>query len=285
LLGAPRTDPSRPDLGTRLPPWVFDIEALVGPRMLDASTGEPIGDKFRQPVPRQVGFLAAPRERSPPDYRNVVSERPECVCIRGHCVVGKVTCHHLPPPQFLFHPFERTPHAVGPRPPVDQEAPAVRLAAYQDKAQESKSLRLILTPPLALVRRTASELDQLGLFRVQRQRKLREPQAHVLQKLFGLCLMLKTQHTVIGKPGDDHIAGGVALPPLLRPEIENVVQVNVSQKGRNSCPLGRPPIRCSRNRISQSWLSVPKKSRMSMSKIQFTFFRSMPTISASNASC
>src|SRR3984957_15668905 len=32
------------------------------------------------------------------------------------------------------------------------------------------------------------------------------------------------------------------------------------------------PIRCSRKRTSQSWLTAPKKFRMSASSIQFTFF-------------
>ena len=106
--------------------------------MQDAIVGEPIVDKFCHSVPRHMGFLAAPRERAPPENRDVVSERPERPRIRRHCVVSKVTRHDLPqpssllrnwlmhpPPQFLFHSFERTPHGVGPCLPVNQEAPAV----------------------------------------------------------------------------------------------------------------------------------------------------------------
>ena len=105
---------------------------------------------------------------------------------------------------------------------------------------------------------------------------------------------------VIRVADDDHVAGGVAFAPLLRPEIENVVQVGVSQQGGNRRPLWRTPrlsvtipssstpafshlrisrrtrsspIRCSRKRMSHSWLTVPKKSRTSTSTIQFTFFR------------
>ena len=45
------------------------------------------------------------------------------------------------------------------------------------------------------------------------------------------------------------------------------------------------PIRCSTKRISHSWLTVSKNDRMSASSIQFTFLRSIPTTSASSASC
>src|SRR5271163_4842210 len=45
------------------------------------------------------------------------------------------------------------------------------------------------------------------------------------------------------------------------------------------------PIRCSRKRTSQSWLTAPKKFRMSASSIQFTFLILIAVDSASNASC
>ena len=45
------------------------------------------------------------------------------------------------------------------------------------------------------------------------------------------------------------------------------------------------PIRCSRKRTSQSWLTAPKKFRMSASSIQFTFLILIAVESASNASC
>src|ERR1039457_6831052 len=142
-----------------------------------------------------------------------------------------------PSSQFILYPLERAPHAIAPGLPVNQEVPAARFSADQDESQEGKGLRIILTALLASFRRMAAELDQLGLFRVQRQRKLREPQAHVLQKPRGLSLMLKSQNTIVGVTHDNHVTGGVTLPPLLRPEIENVVQVNVRHQGRNRRPL------------------------------------------------
>jgi hypothetical protein len=42
--------------------------------------------------------------------------------------------------------------------------------------------------------------------------------------------MLKPQHDIVGVPDDEHVTAGVPLPPLLGPEIEDVVQVDVSEQ-------------------------------------------------------
>ena len=75
LLGAPRTDPDRPDLGIRLLPRVFDVKAHVGPRVKDARLGKPDIDELRHTLPCEAVFLAAPPERSSPEIGHVVPER------------------------------------------------------------------------------------------------------------------------------------------------------------------------------------------------------------------
>jgi hypothetical protein len=60
LLSAPRTEPSGPHSGTRLPPRVFDGEALLGPRMKDAGPGEKVIRQLRDPFPGRVVLLTAP---------------------------------------------------------------------------------------------------------------------------------------------------------------------------------------------------------------------------------
>jgi hypothetical protein len=47
----------------------------------------------------------------------------------------------------------------------------------------------------------------------------------------------------------------------------------------------RSPIRCSTNRVSQSWLIVSKNDRRSASRIQLIRFLAIPAASASSASC
>ena len=51
LLSAPRTEPSGPNSGTRLPPRMLDAKALIRPRMQDADLGEKVVSQLRDPRP------------------------------------------------------------------------------------------------------------------------------------------------------------------------------------------------------------------------------------------
>ena len=55
----PRTDPSMRNSRTRLPPWVLDDEAIIGPGVKDSRCGQPGRGDFRHPLPRQVILLYA----------------------------------------------------------------------------------------------------------------------------------------------------------------------------------------------------------------------------------
>src|SRR4029453_15195049 len=74
-LSAPRTEPSGPHSGTRLPPRVFDGEALLGPRMKDAGPGEKVIRQLRDPSPGRAILLTAPPERAAPEVDDPKTER------------------------------------------------------------------------------------------------------------------------------------------------------------------------------------------------------------------
>ena len=74
MLGAPRTDPDRPDLGIRLLPRVFDVKAHVGPRVKDVRLGEPVVGELRHTLPCEAVFLAASPKRSKPEAQHIVAE-------------------------------------------------------------------------------------------------------------------------------------------------------------------------------------------------------------------
>src|SRR6516225_8244892 len=63
----------------RLPPRVFDGEALLGPRMKDARPGEKVIRQLRDPSPGRAVLLTAPPERAAPEVddpkRNVPSDQ------------------------------------------------------------------------------------------------------------------------------------------------------------------------------------------------------------------
>ena len=63
------------------------------------------------------------------------------------------------------------------------------LATDEGKAQEVESLRLAEPAPQAAFCREASELDQPGLLGMQRQRKLPQPLAHLVQEAPGVLLV------------------------------------------------------------------------------------------------
>jgi hypothetical protein len=58
--GATRTEPDVRLSRIRLPPWLFDGEALVGPGVEDAGFGEPVVGERPDLLPGHSVFLAAP---------------------------------------------------------------------------------------------------------------------------------------------------------------------------------------------------------------------------------
>ena len=65
---------------------------------------------------------------------------------------------------------------------------------------------------------------------MQRQRKLPQPLAHLVQEAPGVDMVLESDDEVVGIAHDDHIAGGLAPSPARGPEVECVVQVDVGKQ-------------------------------------------------------
>lgn len=93
-------------------------------------------------------------------------------------------------------------------------------------------------PPLD---RIAAELQQPGFVPMQFERELLEPRSHLLPEAARFGLVLEAHDQIVGVAHDDHVALGFAPPPLLRPKVEDVVQVDVGQQRRDHRALRRPP--------------------------------------------
>src|SRR5262249_48210118 len=104
------------------------------------------------------------------------------------------------------------------------------LSLQHTEAQEVEGLRFAKPAPLAALCRKASELDEPGLLRMQRQRKLPQPLAHLVQEALGVALVLESDDEVIGIAHDNHVARGLAPSPALDPEVEGIVQVDVGKQ-------------------------------------------------------
>ena len=71
----------------------------------------------------------------------------------------------------------------------------------------------------------------------------RQPFLQFLRESFGFVPMLKPQHGVICVPDDNDIAFGLLLPPLLHPQIESMVQLEIGKDRRYHRPLRSPFLR------------------------------------------
>ena len=69
----------------------------------------------------------------------------------------------------------------------------------------------------------ATELDQPGFLRMERQRKLLEPLAHRVEETTSVVLVLEPGHHIIGISDGDHVAVGLVPSPALSLEIQYVV--------------------------------------------------------------
>ena len=68
---------------------------------------------------------------------------------------------------------------------------------------------------------------------MKRQGVFRHAPFEIRQKPYGIGAVLEPYDSVVGVSHDDHFAAGVALSPLLGPEIENIVEIDVGQQRRD----------------------------------------------------
>jgi len=180
----------------------------------------------------------------------VVAKRSKAPRIGGYRVIRKVAANHLveppalhwdrfmhPSPQFLFDGAQSGSHAVPPRRSPELEFPSVRSSADMRKTKKVERLRFTKPVCFSMSYRETAELDQTRLVRMQRQRELFHPCTKIRQKAPCIVLVLKPDDTIVGVANNYDISAGVAMPPLLSPQIEGVVQVTVGKKRRNHRPL------------------------------------------------
>src|SRR5262249_17301208 len=105
-----------------------------------------------------------------------------------------------------------------------------RLRADMREAEKVERFRPAETPRSPTLGGEPSELDQACLLGRQLQPEPREPFLQLGLEPLRILTMLKAHDEVIGKPHDDHVAARMTVPPLLGPEVEDVVQVDVCKQ-------------------------------------------------------
>ena len=114
--------------------------------------------------------------------------------------------------------------------PLELKTPRPALPADMREAQKPQRLRLAETPLLTLLGGEPPKPDQSRLLGVQLQAELREPVAKIRPEPLGVVPMLESHHEVVSKTRDDDVTARVPAPPLVSPQVEDVVQVDVRQE-------------------------------------------------------
>src|SRR5258705_606155 len=113
-----------------------------------------------------------------------------------------------------------------------------RLPADMREPKELERLRLAEPTRCAIPGGVPAELDQPRLLGVQLQTEFREPVAKVSPELLCVFPMLKSHHEVVSEANDDDVTVRVPSPPLVSPQIKDVVRVDVPEQRRCRCSLG-----------------------------------------------
>jgi hypothetical protein len=106
--------------------------------------------------------------------------------------------------------------------------------------EEVERLRFTKTPLVTPSCRVSTELDQACLVRMHRQPELLHARAHLRQESLRIVQSLEADYAVVGVSNNDHVPTGVAVSPLLRPQVEDIMQVHVGQQWGYNRPLRRP---------------------------------------------
>jgi hypothetical protein len=91
---------------------------------------------------------------------------------------------------------------------------------------EKREGRGLSEPPLALIQcGILAKSKQPRLFRVQLQPKLPQPCLELLMEPPRIRFLLESHHEIVRETHNDYVAARFPFPPLLDPEVEDVVEV------------------------------------------------------------
>ena len=221
--------------------------------MQNLRTGNPTIDQLHVPGPGHSTALTTAPESAPPLPDHLCPEAIEAVHVAGDGMIVKVAANdRLQPPPSLGHRvmpsspqlrldlLQLRGQALAHRLTLDEKSIRLpSLAAEMRKTQKVEIIRLPLTALLPIVVGVTSKLDEPRFLRVQFQPKLLQPLLPGSVATLGIALMLKTHDDIIGVTDHNDCPSGLLFPPLLDPQVEYVVQVDVRQQRRYNRPLWR----------------------------------------------
>src|SRR5512132_4306963 len=230
----------RAELPHRAPALGHDAEPHVGKRMAKARGWQPeVGQSFHT-LPGQPAGLTPPPERAAPVPADMAIERVDRPAVGGNGKVIEETAHHPlqvepllrdrpvhHPPYRLFDLPKLLPQPLTNGVPQDEEGPSPARSTDVCETEKGEGFGFAEVSGLVLALREAPEFDDPGLLRMQLQPEPLQTLPQVVQKPLGIRAMLETHHGVVGIADDDHLAAGMSPPPLVDPQVVDVVPIDI----------------------------------------------------------
>ncbi len=230
-----------------------DAKSAQRIRVMERRRWQPMVNQTAHSLPLKSRLLAATPQRAIPVTSDVKAKRSQRVQVRRDTVIPIVSCDHSPKPltnfghllvhsfaEFRFDLLQLSAFPLTHRAPQHREHPIASLLATDVReAKKVECLRLPLPTPLSIVCCVVAKLDYARFLGMQFQLELGEAFRQLFVKPLGIRLVLKGHDEVISPADDDDVAFGFCLAPLLHPEVEHVVQVDVGQQRRGTAALWR----------------------------------------------
>lgn len=143
------------------------------------------------------------------------------------------------PPKFGLHRLQLCTQPLGFRVALQQKPSRPGPRADVSQAEERESRRPTEAPLCPLFGGEPAELKESRLLGVQFQRELAESLREFLLETPRITHILETHHKVVSVTHDDNVTARVPPSPLVSPQVEGVVKIDVRKERRNRRSLRR----------------------------------------------
>src|SRR5438132_11703981 len=242
-----------------------NAHAAQGIRMTIAGGRQAGVDQTPHPVPNHAGVLTAPQEPAMPEPTDLEPKRAQRRAVGRHSVITNVSTHDRPQPlahfrdgimhaafEFGLHLAQLRLQPFANRLPQDREASVPPLLPTDvGAAEEVERLRFPFSALLPVFGCERSELQQPRFLGMQLQAELSHSLDQFCPEPYGIRFRPETHTDVVGKPHDDQVTAGVLPTPRLGPQVEHIMEIDVSQPRRGTATPGRPLFRLCSSPILQ----------------------------------
>jgi len=136
-----------------------------------------------------------------------------------------------PSHQSLFDRLQLGPKSLGHCLPSNDEASTLPLAPTDmGESEEVEGFRLAILSPSVVFDSEPAKLNQPSLVGMQSQPELLHASMKLAKESLGIVAVLESHDEVVCVSDNDDIARSISNPPLLYPQVENVVEVHIRKQ-------------------------------------------------------